>query len=158
MRVCRKCGVELIAGTNLYSSWVGRQNLCRNCHTRDRAKYNRLHRDTILARHKQYYSTHKERMKAQVKATQLQHKLAVVKHYGGHCVCCGETNPAFLTIGHKNDDGTKHRKETGGYGGQILATWLVTRDFETPYELQLECFNCNNGKIANGGICPHKSD
>ena len=33
----------------------------------------------------------------------------VLDHYGRACSCCGETEPAFLTIDHVNNDGAEHR-------------------------------------------------
>src|SRR5689334_14898203 len=40
----------------------------------------------------------------------------VFEAYGDSCVCCGETNPLFLTLDHINNDGNKHRREL--FGGQ----------------------------------------
>lgn len=79
--------------------------------------------------------------------------------YGGYrCACCGETEPAFLTIDHMNNDGAKHRREVVGLGrggGKKIYTWLIANRFPTGY--QILCMNCNWGKARNGGICPHRS-
>jgi hypothetical protein len=82
-------------------------------------------------------------------------KIAVIEHYGNRCVCCGETKLPFLTLSHKNDDGWKHRKEINS-GGNELYRKLIRDNFQTEYELQVECFNCNLSKRSNNGICPHK--
>jgi len=76
----------------------------------------------------------------------------VMAHYGGRCACCGEDRLQFLTIDHINGGGTKHRKEIG-HGGHAVYRWLIRNDF--PPDFQVLCFNCNDGRQVNGGICPH---
>ena len=92
---------------------------------------------------------------------QRRHKDGFIKclaRFGDRCVCCGERNPMFLTLGHKNNNGNQHRKKLGSMGGHTYE-YLVTHGFDTNgYELQTECWNCNLGKSANGGICPHKTN
>lgn len=79
--------------------------------------------------------------------------------YGGYvCACCGETEPAFLTIDHMNNDGAKHRREIAGVnrgGGKKVYSWLIANNF--PPGFQILCMNCNWGKARNNGICPHKA-
>lgn len=75
----------------------------------------------------------------------------VVNHYGARCVCCGEENPGFLTIDHKNGGGIKMRKVHGV--GLEFYRWIIRNDF--PDFLQVLCYNCNCGRELNGGICPH---
>lgn len=75
-----------------------------------------------------------------------------VAAYGGKCVCCGESHPAFLTIDHINGGGTKHRAEIG----KGNATYKLLRRQGYPEGYQILCWNCNCGKSANGGVCPHK--
>lgn len=78
--------------------------------------------------------------------------------YGGYrCACCGETEPMFLTIDHINNDGADHRRELKtliGGGGSAFFAWLRKNKFPTGF--QVLCRNCNWGKHANGGICPHQ--
>lgn len=86
--------------------------------------------------------------------SQAQHaarKLAVFAHYGNACACCGETEPAFLSIDHMNNDGYSRRKADPSH--QNLYRWLVKHNF--PAEFQTLCMNCQWGK-AKHGICPHK--
>ncbi len=78
---------------------------------------------------------------------------SVLDGYGRKCACCGEDNPAFLTLDHINNDGCKERKENGGRSGYGFYKKVVTEGF--PKHLQLLCYNCNCGKHRNGGICPH---
>jgi hypothetical protein len=87
-------------------------------------------------------------------------RLALTKEtfdaYGGHCVCCGETNYTFLTIDHVNGNGTQHRKELFGdrKAGIHMYRWLRTQGFPQD-DYRLMCFNCNLGRQRNGGACPH---
>lgn len=77
----------------------------------------------------------------------------VISHYGPNCRCCGESNRIFLTIDHVNNDGylaPRHRR-----GGSLLYRWLKVHKF--PDGFQTLCFNCNQGKHRNGGICPHQA-
>lgn len=82
----------------------------------------------------------------------------VFEAYGGFvCACCGEKEPMFLTIDHVENDGNKHRKELAtkiGKGGTAFFDWLKRNKF--PPGFQVLCRNCNWGKHANGGICPHR--
>ena len=80
-------------------------------------------------------------------------KKVVFDHYGNSCVCCGETEPRFLTIDHMNNDGAQHRKDVGM--GSVLFRWLVNNSF--PKDFRILCFNCNSGRFHNGGMCPHET-
>lgn len=84
-------------------------------------------------------------------------KAAVVVAYGGACACCGEVNPAFLTVDHVDNDGARHREQMGQGArkigsGSVMMSWLIKQGF--PPGFQLLCANCNLGK-ASLGKCPH---
>lgn len=79
----------------------------------------------------------------------------VFKHYGDKCTCCGEAERVFLTIDHINNDGAEHRRSLKNMGGSPFFEWLVKNNF--PSDFQILCRNCNWGKYANSGICPHQS-
>ena len=84
-------------------------------------------------------------------------RIRILKYYGNKCACpqCPETNSAFLTIDHINNDGAKHRRLIKN--SEDLYRWIIKHDF--PKDLQLLCFNCNIGRAAHGGplhICPHQ--
>lgn len=85
-------------------------------------------------------------------------KEAVFAAYGGYkCACCGETEKAFLTIDHIENDGAAHRRSITGKrhsAGFHTYIWLVKNSF--PNGFQVLCMNCNHGKRMNGGICPHQ--
>jgi DNA-directed RNA polymerase subunit RPC12/RpoP len=77
--------------------------------------------------------------------------------YGGaRCACCGETERAFLSIDHIDNDGAEQRRN-GDYGrsGTAFYQWLRKNGF--PPGFQVLCMNCNVGKHRNGGVCPHQS-
>jgi hypothetical protein len=83
------------------------------------------------------------------KIYQQRIKANVMSHYGGRCVCCGETELVFLTIDHISGGGTKQRKETGP--GTAFYRWLQKNDYPIGY--QVLCHNCNFAKTM--GPCPH---
>jgi len=72
--------------------------------------------------------------------------------YGNRCVCCGEQEPAFLTLDHADNDGAAHRRETGN----TYASWKDLKAKGWPQRgYRLLCYNCNCGRERNGGVCPH---
>ena len=68
--------------------------------------------------------------------------------------CCGETGFEFLTVDHINNDGNEHRRQIKAAFG--IYGWLEKNGFPKD-GLQLLCWNCNMGKRANGGTCPHQA-
>jgi len=78
-------------------------------------------------------------------------KMRVYEGYGCACNCCGEKNPAFLTIDHVKNDGAKRRKEGEGNGSKLYNK-ILRENF--PCDFQLLCWNCNMGKRFSG-VCPH---
>lgn len=93
-----------------------------------------------------------QRERNRVSRTRL--KAEVYSHYGDKCVCCGEATPKFLSIDHVNGGGYQHRQAIGG--GLALLYDIRKRGY--PSEFQILCFNCNQGRQLNGGICPHKEE
>lgn len=75
----------------------------------------------------------------------------VIGHYGGKCACCGETEMAFLTIDHINNDGASHRRSLGVLA--INYRWYKKSGY--PDGFQVLCMNCNWAK-RGGKTCPHK--
>ena len=83
-------------------------------------------------------------------------KKTVFDYYGNKCACCGEDEFLFLTIDHINNDGLQDVQPSGRRrGGKDLYAYIAIREFPDGY--QLLCRNCNWGKHANGGICPHQN-
>ena len=77
-------------------------------------------------------------------------RLEVLDMYGGKCVCCGETETAFLTLDHINNDGAAHRRM--GKTGPALYTLVKNK---RPTDIQILCYNCNCAK-GHYGMCPHE--
>jgi len=97
--------------------------------------------------HKEWHRAVRVRSRRNIKA-------AVLAHYGNKCECCGENTQAFLTIDHVNGGGTKHRNGGDGRRKLWIYAWLKRNGFPEGYRIL--CFNCNCGREANGGICPHQ--
>lgn len=73
----------------------------------------------------------------------------VLAHYGGKCVCCGETQRVFLTLDHVDGNGNADRRTRNN---PDLAWWLKKQGF--PPGFQVMCWNCNAAKHILGA-CPH---
>jgi hypothetical protein len=101
---------------------------------------------------------HAEQARQGATRKRASNKSLVIEAYGAACACCGESEPAFLTIDHVNNDGARHR-EVIGHGvrrigsGSVMHAWLVENNF--PEGFQLLCANCNMAKAALGQ-CPHR--
>lgn len=113
-----------------------------------------------LERAKKYYEEHKEKMKPYMseynRKWHQKFRIMALDHYSKgkmECSCCGEKILDFLTIDHKKNNGTKHRKEIGA---AHIFRWLVRNNY--PEEYDVLCMNCNfaKGLKYNNGICPHK--
>jgi len=79
-------------------------------------------------------------------------KAQVYAHYGNKCNCCGEADPAFLTIDHVNNDGAAERKR---YGCDTSKFYIRIVSQNYPDRYQILCMNCN-WSTRKGGVCPHK--
>lgn len=78
-------------------------------------------------------------------------KLEGVAHYGGKCSCCGETEPGFLTIEHKEGRDKSIIRQTGNN------EWARLKVLGWPDYIELRCYNCNCAKGALG-FCPHEME
>lgn len=76
--------------------------------------------------------------------------------YGGRCECCGISEPAFLSLEHKNKDGAAHRRSK--WGNNRGNSHELLRDIKKqgwPKDIYgILCHNCNRASFY--GICPHK--
>ena len=82
-------------------------------------------------------------------------KLETLKAYGGIiCKCCGEDNVQFLTLDHVNNDGKHNRNPKSSLAWSYSS--LRAKGFPNNPPLQVLCYNCNNGKRVNNGVCPHQ--
>lgn len=83
-------------------------------------------------------------------STQIKDKIrrddnrdAVIKHYGGKCIECGESKLTCLAIDHIKGGGNTHRRKIGKYGSGFFK-WLIDNNF--PDGFQILCHNCNVSK------------
>jgi hypothetical protein len=114
-------------------------------------KYYRDHRAKRLAYAKRHHKKHRSRLLAEMKAAAAARKQTVMAHYGGACHCCGISHLAFLTIDHIEGRTRATRRIAGS--GQRTYQYLIRHHFPPGY--QVLCWNCNQGRAVNGGICPH---
>jgi hypothetical protein len=127
-------------------------------------KYRDINREYHAKYKKKLYAANPEKEKERVRQYRLRNGDAVRErqriaqrlmkqkcfdHYGRECECCGQTEEAFLTLGHVNGDGASHRRAKG----ENLYRDLIRRGF--PDDIRAECYNCNCGAFRNGGVCPH---
>ena len=82
-------------------------------------------------------------------------KYEVMQIYGGVCKCCGESNVAFLSIDHINNDGGSKRRSGEHKGGG--AFYKKLRRAPVDPTLQVLCYNCNFGRRVTG-VCPHQDN
>ena len=68
-------------------------------------------------------------------------KAEVFKAYGGKCKRCKIADIEVLTIDHQNQQGSKHRRETGLSNGGPMYRWLKANNY--PKGFRVLCFNCN---------------
>lgn len=91
----------------------------------------------------------RERHRIQSKLRWARIRKTVIEHYGGKCVCCGESRLEFLALDHINGGGSKHRRE---FGSGHLYHWVLKQNF--PEGFQVLCHNCNLS-LGHYGYCPH---
>jgi hypothetical protein len=145
-RRCYKC--EEVKSIDLFrkdrAASGGRAYICKQCAHQQKARWrsDNLERARETARRRQRVVG-----PAENKALREQ----ILREYGGVCVCCGESEPKFLSIDHINNDGAEHRKEVG-HGGRLYR-WLRRNGFPKD-NYQLLCMNCNFAK-GRYGLCPH---
>ena len=113
-----------------------------------------------VEKHSRYYASSKQwnekhpgYMAQKVKEYRHKQKAEAYKILGSCCKCCGENTIPFLTIDHVNNDGFKDKQKVRNPTNRAYLE-VVKNIF--PGKYQLLCWNCNNGKYLNNGICPHK--
>jgi hypothetical protein len=148
LKVCAKCG-EPKERADFYVRTNGfLQSACKACLiAKNKARRNGPDRETVLAAESR-----------SAKAVRARTRDKVFMAYGGYrCVCCGETEPLFLTLDHINNDGGEFRKRELGkrtMAGYHTYRWLLRNG--CPPVVQVLCMNCQHGKLMNNGICPHQ--
>lgn len=82
-------------------------------------------------------------------------KKIIYDHYGRICVCCGETEPKFLTLDHINGGGKLDRGTSATHNWYFKLAKRIQAG-NAPKDLRILCYNCNCGRSRNDGICPHR--
>ena len=115
-------------------------------------RYKAKNADRVKANSQKYRDTHRQQLRDTANLKTRMLKLEVIANYGCACTCCGESNPAFLTIDHINGGGMKDR--ASDHGGWRFYTRLKKLGFPKD-KYQILCYNCN---LAKGffGACPHE--
>lgn len=126
---------------------------CLNAKQREKYKADPQWAEKRKAYARSYYTHNPERLKDLRRTNRQRYRSMVLAHYGEQCVCCSESNVAFLTVDHINDDGADHRRSLGKNAGSLQVwRWIVQHGF--PDHFQILCWNCNAAKHIYGS-CPH---
>ena len=81
----------------------------------------------------------------------------VLEKYGQICSCCSEKEEKFLTLDHvKNDGYPRSRTERQRISMMEMYGRVVKENYPGNYTIL--CYNCNNGKRINKGMCPHQNE
>ena len=104
---------------------------------------------------KEYRTKNREKITASQRSREARFKAKAIAAYGGQCACCGETEFAFLTFDHVNNDGAEHRRSRKQYATH-MARWAALHGY--PKSLQVLCANCNMAKQFTPGGCPHQAN
>lgn len=171
--LCSKCGVDkpVLDFAPRLDRPRGYESECRECKRARVNAANAARRAAGIGRtpeQKHYNNEWQKRRWANATPEQRRHRIdgnraryrslraEVIQAYGGKCVCCGESQDAFLTLDHVENDGKAHRMELGagqGSASDRLYRWARNNGF--PERLQLLCWNCNLAK-QHLGTCPHQ--
>lgn len=106
------------------------------------------------------YERNRERKRAKDKLRFQTVRDEMIAAYGAKCACCGETEPAFLTLDHTEGRGAgaAHRRLLGN-GNKSAGSWSVKFDLRErgwPKDgFRLLCWNCQWGTQREDG-CPHQ--
>lgn len=98
------------------------------------------------------HQKHKENRNRYMRQYQRNKKMDVINHYGGKCLCCGESFIEFLAIDHIGGGGQQHRKKSKITSGTGMYRWIVKNNYPTGFRVL--CHNCNMS-IGSYGYCPH---
>jgi hypothetical protein len=156
------------------SSNDGHQKHCKDCHKVMERKWNKLNIESIRKRarvnarryrkenpikykeaNKKSFTKNRSKYLENRRIVEKNKRIKIFDYYGGKCECCGESNYHFLSIDHKDSNGSVHRKQK-----RInIHDEIIRNNF--PQDYQILCFNCNFAREFYGGkykICPHKSN
>jgi len=145
--LCTSCGASPANGkvecaecrrkAKAYRDAIVANGMCRDCRIRPRVSKTRC--EQCLEEARVYVKTKK--------------KQAYEKLGGFVCACCQETEEAFLSIDHVNNDGAEKRRNGEGQSTQLFNAIIKATDTSS---WQVLCMNCQMGKRIHG-TCPHQS-
>lgn len=151
-KTCTKCKetLSLSAFHRNKKSKTNCQPRCKSCCSRDHKERYSKNKEQVLERQATYYQANKTKKKEWHRKHRANKKEQVYDNYGTACKCCGETDAAFLTIDHINNDGAEHRRSINAAS---IYDYIIKHNF--PDTFQVLCFNCNWAKSRGG--CPHQN-
>lgn len=114
------------------------------------SKYREENKDHLKKVVTENHKRNRDRINEVARNTRERQRKIALDHYGGMCVCCGETHYDFLAFDHIHNDGAKHRREIKS---SRMVSWLIKEGFPEG-RIQILCHNCNMAK-AYRGECPH---
>lgn len=131
--ICRVCKSQLILGEN-WTVGMARlhQRLCRTCNVRHRMDYYLANRKRQMSDMRGRYRINRVGILEKQKKDYSLLISEVLNHYGGKCVVCGETNRGFLTLHHKNGDGSRN-----------IDNYKLAKRMGYPDTLEILCWNCH---------------
>lgn len=140
-KVCKTCNVEKLKSYfhNHEGTFDRKAQSCKSCVKKSKKEYNDSHREENSWSGK----TYRKRIRYDC--------LVAYSQDPPSCACCNENYLEFLALDHINNDGNKHRKETGKRGTGMYK-YLKERGY--PPGFQILCHNCNSSKGLYG-YCPH---
>jgi hypothetical protein len=130
----------------------GHNSYCRLCKGRLDSQNYETHLTAVSTKNLQWKKENFEKARDSVKHSNARARMECLIYYSGDppkCACCYESEIRFLTLDHINNNG----KETRNVA-KVLAFHLKKLGF--PPGIQVLCYNCNCGRGANKGICPHQ--
>lgn len=165
------CCSHILPKTEFYIVRGRLTSRCKKCELLKNKEWRSKNNDKVKSYAKNYYQNNKERFRigglkwatqnrekylamqnASMKKNIKLRRLEFIKAYGGKCECCGESQPEFLTLEHKDKSGQAHRKIVRS-SHRILGH--LKRDGWPKDRFGILCWNCNLA-TRFGRICPHQ--
>lgn len=156
---CNQCGGKSETGTTRCNACKAKRSgkvaewkakgLCGQCGRKRTPNKKQCQR--CIDKSQVYRDRNREHVRKLAREHYYRCKQQAFEAYGGaKCNCCDEDEETFLTFDHIDGGGAEHRKRRTD-----LVRWLQEHNF--PPGFQVLCMNCNWGKYANGGVCPHQT-
>lgn len=105
----------------------------------------------IKQRQKIYRQNHQAKIRERNRNRYQELRIKFFEMYGNSCTCCGESEPAFLSLEHKQGQpiGRKNKENT------MQSTIRALSEYR-PDLFEVLCHNCNQAQKF-GNPCPHKT-